>query len=153
MALGIFSLDSLQKDALDSIVWQCPKMGGSVVYRARALYRMEEMVLFDDLDNCDPFDALIGPNQGPTAQTLHPGKTSLSPNPAKQEVMLTIAEGTVVDRVKVVNLNGQTMAEHALPANSRMFSFSVAGIPDGIYFVELKDGRKTVHTEKLVISR
>ncbi|HHM21016.1 MAG TPA: T9SS type A sorting domain-containing protein [Bacteroidetes bacterium] len=154
VAQGLYSFTSSQRNSLDAIATQCPKMGGSAVYGARALYQLVDKIHYNDRAVCYPPNNPLLHNTGQAGQaTMATASVSLYPNPAKGEVSLMLGEGILADRVEIVNLNGQVMAVRDFADGGRYVNMSIAGIPAGIYFVEIKDGKKTVQTEKLVIQR
>ena len=77
----------------------------------------------------------------------------LYPNPAKEEVNIALSTGIFADRAEIVNLSGQTVAAHDIADGSRYINMTVANFPPGIYFVKIKEGRKTVQVEKLAVQR
>jgi hypothetical protein len=155
VALGNYSLSAQQRAALYPVTLQCPKMGGSTVFLARALYRLEDpsAIFYNDLNACSPPDALVASNNGQQQQALPSNKTFTFPNPANGEVTVVMAENVFADQVKLVHLNGQTVASYPLNEDVKRFTFSTAQVPPGIYLVKLMDGDKTIHTEKLAINR
>ena len=152
VAQNNFSLTTQQIAELDSIVWQCPDMGGEVVLRARVLYSLAVDTTFDDRDLCTPPTLLQQGGDNHKIAVSYDSESILYPNPTDGNFTLYINEGVIVDKVNIVNLSGQVLATHLLEAGQKTPSFSTASIPSGIYIVELLDGGTKILSEKLVVN-
>jgi Secretion system C-terminal sorting domain len=153
VAQGIHDFTSSQKSSLDAIANQCPKMGGSTVYKARAMYQLIEKRNYNDQDICYPSRNALMNGTGHGAQTISSPIFSIYPNPADDELVVVLNENETVDRVEIVSLRGQSVVVQSIGEPLRKVKLPIGGIPAGIYFVELKDGNRNVATEKLVIQR
>ncbi|RMG83147.1 MAG: T9SS C-terminal target domain-containing protein, partial [Bacteroidetes bacterium] len=124
-----YSLTQNQLNSLESVVWQCPLMGGKAVYRARALYLMEIDTVFNDNLLCSPPQSMIGNNQnGLTTGTY------LFPNPAQQSVTLKLEETfNTESELVIMDLNGKVINKYIITPDESQFRFSVENLPDGFY--------------------
>lgn len=153
VAQGIFDFTSSQKDSLDVIANQCPKMGGSVVYEARALYQLIEEKNYNDQDICFPSHSALVNGTGHDVNTASLPMVSIYPNPAGDEMVVALGENVMADRVEIVSLSGQPVLVRNIGEPLHKVTLPIGDIPVGIYFVELKNGNRRVSTEKLVIQR
>ncbi len=75
------------------------------------------------------------------------------PNPAKDQVTLTLGEATTEKlSVNVVNIQGQLIESTLLNKGQQRLLLSVGQWPVGMYFIEISNGQ-AVSTEKIVIQR
>lgn len=78
---------------------------------------------------------------------------SLFPNPARDEVSIRFrqaAAGEVV--VRLLNLQGQAVAQRRFPEAGPQLTLHTAGLPAGVYFVNVQAGGG-FFTEKLILQR
>lgn len=78
---------------------------------------------------------------------------SLFPNPARDEVSIRFrqaAAGEVV--VRLLNLQGQAVAQRRFPEAGPQLTLHTAGLPAGVYFVNVQAG-EGFFTEKLILQR
>ena len=152
VALGTYTLTPQQVTDLQAIVWQCPKMGGNAVYRARSLYGLAVDTVFNDWLLCAPPQQMEQDNQNVGITTLADNQSVLFPNPATKDVTLNITNSPSANRLVIMDMSGKTVMSKYLSNKMSKFNFSVANIPVGIYIVELRNGQLKIHAEKLVIS-
>ena len=76
----------------------------------------------------------------------------LSPNPATDEVTVTIdlPDKTVPATLRLLGQDGATLRQWTLPRLEHTHQFSVAGLPAGLYYVQLRTGNRG-RTVKLVV--
>jgi hypothetical protein len=153
VAQGIYDFTSSQRDSLNAIANQCPKMGGSVVYKARALYQLVEERNYNDQDICFPSHSALVNGTGDDVHTASSSIVSIYPNPADDELVVVLDEKVKADRVEIVSLGGQPVLVRNIGEQLHKVTLPIGGIPVGIYFVELKNGSRRVSIEKLVIQR
>jgi hypothetical protein len=73
------------------------------------------------------------------------------PNPANEFVTVTSASN--LSAIRVIDLSGREVRSYNLLSGKREFQFSVAALPEGLYFLEAltDDGGKGV--QRLVVQR
>lgn len=78
----------------------------------------------------------------------------LSPNPATDEVTATIdlPGNAAPATLRLLGQDGATLREWAVPRLEHSHQFSVAGLPAGLYYVQLRAGKRG-RTVKLVVGR
>lgn len=85
---------------------------------------------------------------------MPPGsKFRLYPNPATHSATLGLAPGTVADEVRVFDMAGRVVIQLPLQAGSPLTPLPVAGMPGGLYLVELRYRGERLGVEKLVLGR
>ncbi|TAK42057.1 MAG: T9SS type A sorting domain-containing protein [Saprospiraceae bacterium] len=131
VALGIDTLTQEQFDLLDTIVWQCPLMGGNAVYKARTLYLMEVDTVFYDEDTCEELEERSAFKNSPEARRTF----RLYPNPASQSVTLTLEKSNSIPfSLVITNIYGEPVFQAKITAGQSQFTFPVRDIPSGFYF-------------------
>ena len=74
-----------------------------------------------------------------------------TPNPVRQRLHLERAAGaTGAAQVRILNLQGQEILADTLAAGARQQDLDLAGLPEGVYILEIQLGGRT-HTQKLVV--
>jgi hypothetical protein len=153
VAQGSYSFTRSQISSLDAIASQCPKLGGSAVYRARALYHLIEERNYNDEDLCDPFRSVVPDEFVDEEPATYPFAVNMYPNPAHSELLIQLNGEEEVDRIEFMNLSGQTLFFHGLNEAQNQVRLFVGDVPAGIYFVHLKQGNRIVSVGKVVIQR
>ncbi|WP_425556408.1 T9SS type A sorting domain-containing protein [Hymenobacter saemangeumensis] len=74
---------------------------------------------------------------------------NLFPNPAKEEVTIEPRENLRYEWVKVLDLQGRIVEERQSKEAVGVTSFNVKAIPNGLYQVQLFDGKR-LSTQRLV---
>ncbi len=148
LGVGIHQLNGPQLLVAEAIALQCPLEGGSAVYAARALYRLNVDRIFFDDSLCQQSQ-----ERKEVTRNISPiGVIRLVPNPAKEVVtiagLLASAEKPVM--VQLINTNGMLCIEHKAFANE--LAISVASLPSGIYFCKVQPQGDKPIVLKLVIS-
>ncbi len=148
VAMGYFTLDSAQMAEVSEIAFQCPLQGGSAVYAARALYRLNEDYVFSDDSLCTgSYERQdISPRQPSVA------KLYLMPNPATE--MVTIA-GLSPDtrqplRVSLMGADGRLCMDRTMGTDAPFFS--VSSLAPGLYFCRIQVAGEVPKTLKLIVS-
>ncbi len=147
VGVGIARLNPNQLIEAEAIATQCPLTGGSAVYGARALYRLNHDRLFSDDSLCIPLGARKQPalNQDPVEGF------SLVPNPASDQVTIKglsfSKEGPV--EVSLLDMNGKTCLNRLI--NSGEAVISTAGLLDGVYICQIKSKGKPPVALKLIV--
>lgn len=78
---------------------------------------------------------------------------SLSPNPTKEELFVTIASGLTVDRIELLDALGRTAFVASAPTAIHRRTLDVSALSTGTYLVRcLRDG-EAVARERLIIAR
>jgi hypothetical protein len=76
----------------------------------------------------------------------------LYPNPAKDRVMLLMEPGTKVESIKIISMDGRIIRTFRPPdiIEGTPLSVNVAGIPKGIYMVQMQTGTSGL-SERIII--
>jgi hypothetical protein len=75
---------------------------------------------------------------------------SINPNPAREKVLVSVANKKVTQHIRLVDISGKEMMA-PLVLENELIEFSVREIPVGIYFVQLFENNVLVNTQKLLI--
>lgn len=141
-------LDALQVISLEGIIYQCPKLGGTAVYGARALYAtINDKVLYDDVAECNAQNISWRTTKPPTQLTE---EVKLYPNPSNDEVNLVFSELHPNLKLLLHNALGQVVRELVYIHNtSKHFVINVNDLPKGVYCLQIQgDALKTI---KLIV--
>lgn len=77
----------------------------------------------------------------------------LSPNPARNEVIVQLAPHMTVDRIEVMDALGHLSATKTVPGNVRRAILDTSALPAGTYAVRGLSAGHRVATERLIIAR
>ncbi len=99
-----------------------------------------EFALFDDVE----FAALTS-DEEPGLQDIQ-----LYPNPAKERVYLHLPKGLASFEIVVYNILGKPV-DCAISADHENAIIDVSDLLEGLYFVQLFDGKRPIYTEGLVV--
>lgn len=148
LCLGIAQLSQQQLAQAEAIAVQCPLEGGSAVYAARALYRLNIDRVFVDDSLCIETQERRQAQAKPVAHS----EVYLLPNPATD--MVTVAGlGSSAENltlIQLVDANGTLRLQRRTAEHE--WSFSVASLPSGIYFCRAQLGDAKPVLLKLVVS-
>lgn len=148
VGLGIKQLTPLQLSIVEPIALQCPLEGGSAVYAARALYRLQIERSFVDDSLCIPTQA----REQITTRAASNADIFLYPNPANESVTLKglVLSGDKPARIQFMDANGLLYLEQSIAEREQ--TFSVATFPSGVYFCRIQQENALPVILKLVIS-
>ncbi len=148
LGLGIHRLTASQLLIAESIAIQCPLEGGSAVYAARALYRLNADRAFNDDSLC------FGVHERRQVQTkpVEHSEIYLLPNPATDMVTVAGLSASAENPalIQLADANGVLRMEHKVA--EREWAFSVTSLPSGIYFCRAQLGDAKPVVLKLVVS-
>ncbi len=149
IALGVFTLDAAQQNALLGVATQCPKLGGDAVLQARELYtRLVRDTIFDDEVLCET--GARGRGTESEVLGMQPrNKVLLVPNPTLDHFTLRFS-GLPISTpitVRIFDTSGKGYKE-LIVHNGEILSHSFA---PGLYFCHVYIGEEIADIIKLVV--
>ncbi len=105
--------------------------------------------------NCDSTSVIDALPQAPPPPLSQAG-FSLAPNPATDVATLYLSQAALIaegQRVELFDVSGRLVKTFALPNFAAVYTFSVADLPNGIYYCHLQHNDRVYGTQKLVIIR
>jgi hypothetical protein len=75
-------------------------------------------------------------------------RLTVFPNPANDYLVLTTDEACVGSRIEIVDMYGKVLLME--PLKSTSMQLDISNFADGLYFLQLKQGNKTVDVLKIV---
>lgn len=141
-ASGSDTLTAAQFAEVSPIAHQCPSIGGTAVYLARALYQIKEPMRFNDDELCIPIEERYA-----AAKSSPQAKALLWPNPSKEQINLWIptVPTNQVAHVRLMDVSGKTIQALdalLLEGNTTM---DIGGLEAGMYFCRIQvDGKPEV---------
>ena len=149
------NLDATQWATIAVIAAQCPYAGGKAVYEARAIYALISNEIYDDHSICAAvgIEARIAPPKSPKGGELAPSPSGrvgvgLYPNPTQGIVQLFVPATYQGASIAITNAVGQTMQTAAI--NGLVNTLNLGDLPEGIYFVTLRQAGQIVYQTKIV---
>jgi len=152
LARGIDTFTVSQTADIYEIANQCPISGGKGVYYARSLLRLiDDSTDFDDKFLC--FAEGIEYRQAQTQNLIKESEWDIFPNPANNAISLQNTNPILGEIHLIwVNLLGITVAQQSISMKGNEQIISTAFLPDGIYYLQIKqDGNNTI-SKKVVIT-
>jgi hypothetical protein len=149
---GAYRLDSAQLAAIEPIAFQCPFEGGHAVYRARALYLLNERAAFNDVQLCQNSEDRP-PSLPGAALPAEPAEDfRLFPNPARDSWRLGVPQAYIGQplSIRIYSLAGQLVGSREVRAAAPL-ELMEPKLESGLYFVEAWSGRQRVFTGRLAI--
>jgi photosystem II stability/assembly factor-like uncharacterized protein len=73
---------------------------------------------------------------------------SFHPNPVREH--LNIQSSTAFSRIRIAGASGGSISTIELPVAATQYSLDLRGVSSGIYIVELYDGKRILHRQKIV---
>ncbi|MFN0215491.1 MAG: T9SS type A sorting domain-containing protein [Saprospiraceae bacterium] len=147
LGMGIAQLNPEQLAEAESIAIQCPLVGGSAVYAARALYRLNiDKVFVDDSLCISTQERKEAHEKKPTVEAV-----SLVPNPASEVVTIKGISLSKEQPVEVIlfDMNGKVRIHRVIETGDA--TLSTIGLLDGVYICEIKVRGKPPIALKLII--
>jgi len=125
-------------------------------YRLSRLFSLVLAVIKVTADGC--LDTLYCGLVAPTFTEEAQGESRamlVYPNPASSSVTIGLGEGLPSGGLVVFyNAQGVEVLRETLPAGARENTFSVEGLPTGLYYIEVRDnGQDTVRPGRLIVDR
>ncbi|MFN0215213.1 MAG: T9SS type A sorting domain-containing protein, partial [Saprospiraceae bacterium] len=148
VGMGIPQLSPQQLAEAEAIAIQCPLEGGSAVYAARALYRLNEDRTFFDDSLCQQSQER---KEIQSKQTTVEG-ISLVPNPANEMVSikgLFLSKEQPVE-IALLDINGK-LCIHRVIETGREAILSTTELLEGVYICQVKVRGKPPVALKLIV--
>lgn len=147
LGVGIAQLSSQQLTLAEAIAVQCPLEGGSAVYAARALYRLNIDRVFVDDSLCVETQERRQPvKKQPVVEGI-----SLIPNPANELVTikgLSLSKEQPVE-VSLLDLNGRVCLNRVVETGE--LTLSTSDLLQGVYICQIKVRGKPPVALKLIV--
>jgi len=144
-----FHYDSLQGVLLLSVAKQCPREGGSIIYKARILYQIVKDTLFDD-SSCKLAPTVVRSNKDKTNNI----EIIYSPNPAHNSITLELIDLKQNEEfsIAILDLNGrEKFTQKITNPKSRNVTLTIPDNLYGIYIATIKGkDDEILHKQKLV---
>ncbi|MCO6493627.1 MAG: PKD domain-containing protein [Phaeodactylibacter sp.] len=87
-------------------------------------------------------------------ETIHtPPGFSVFPNPASSRLTVSSGRPFAGQRLSLCSVMGKEVLAHKMPEGATAFTFSVAGLPPGVYFVRVWEGAAAVWSARVVVGR
>ncbi|HFA50873.1 MAG TPA: T9SS type A sorting domain-containing protein, partial [Bacteroidetes bacterium] len=151
VAQGIYTLTPAQTTTLEGIIYQCPNYGGNAVFKARAIYSLENDVEYDDGQLCGE---VAGRASNDLTTDAKPKAFKLYPNPANDRLNIVLGEMEDTGAtLQVADVTGKTVRQYELPSEQSRYSFDTSDLAEGIYFIKIMQGKKQLFVRTFVISR
>ncbi len=151
VARGHANFSPGQLATLESIADQCYICGGDGVFLARSLYALADPnKLYNDDLLCGGQLIKREPSQG-----IHSDQFKVSPNPANTWALLESASDVELEgEIMLFDLSGRLISTEAITIGDGISHLlDLSNVSTGFYTVKVLMGGKTVHTDKLVITR
>jgi len=148
LGAGVPSLSPEQLAVEEAIALQCPLEGGSAVFAARALYRLNEDRVFMDDSLC------LGAQERRqiSESTSTVSTVKLAPNPATETVHISGLQASPEKSavVSLINTSGVVCLERTVAQSET--TLDASALPNGLYFCRIwSEGYRTT-TLKLVVA-
>ncbi|MBK8296843.1 MAG: T9SS type A sorting domain-containing protein [Saprospiraceae bacterium] len=144
-----FHYDSMQGVLLLSVAKQCPREGGSIIYKARILYQIVKDTLFDD-SSCKLAPTVVRSNKDKTNNI----EIIYSPNPAHNSITLELIDLKQNEEfsIAILDLNGRDkFTQKITNPKSRNVTLTIPDNLYGIYIATIKGkDDEILHKQKLV---
>jgi len=142
-----FTLDPDQFAEVTAIAEQCPLVGGSAVYQARALYQMHEVRDFDDSVYCES----VAPRATMPKQRVTSTSMTILPNPADQYLLIQLPTEDLNRRIRLLDTNGRSLGEWMVLPDANQQQIRTSELPAGLYLIQLWTNGRIVDTQRIVI--
>lgn len=169
---GIDTLNDGDSTFIVEMAAQCPYIGGTAVYKARALlatYMPSQ--LFDDIKICNNIGVYKNSNNNTGESSLLSLESDylksikpnfenailkendllLFPNPTANQLNIRYKYASD-SKLQIVNILGTTVKEIELPAHNTHISVLVQDLFPGIYTYRQVENKNILHTGKLIIT-
>ena len=149
---GAYRLDSAQLAVIEPIAFQCPFEGGHAVYRARALYLLNERAAFNDVQLCQNSEDRP-PSLPGAALSAEPAEDFLLfPNPTQGGWNLGVPESHVGQplSIRIHDISGQLLGRREIRAAASIERID-SRLESGIYFIEAWHEGQRIFSGRLVV--
>ncbi|MDX2133606.1 MAG: T9SS type A sorting domain-containing protein [Saprospiraceae bacterium] len=151
LAQDSFDLSESERDSLSALAHQCPEVGGSAVYLARALFvQLIAEKGFADDSLCASTEREAKRHLPDAEET--PNDMQLVPNPASGVVWVF---GLPTDgsrrTIRLFNAAGQQVARQAVPGEATTHPFDVTQLPAGVYHCRVSSENGMRVSKRLMI--
>ena len=136
---------------VQTIIQQCPLVGGQSVIRARNMYRkINENLVYDDYNSCLAQGIYRTPQSALNSQDIQ--QMILKPNPANSQTEIYFT-AVVSNNTKIIVLDntGRVVLSELMNRNNFSFVLHTGQFAPGLYFIEAYNGISLVAKEKLII--
>ncbi|MCC6413931.1 MAG: T9SS type A sorting domain-containing protein [Saprospiraceae bacterium] len=148
LGIGIAQLNQQQLAVVEAIALQCPLEGGSAVFAARALCRLNKDRVFMDDSLC-----LGTQERRQISEITSPVSTvKLAPNPATETVLISGLQASPEKSavVSLINTSGVVCLERTVAQGES--TLDVSTLPNGLYFCRIWSEGHRITTFKLVVA-
>ncbi|MBK9108836.1 MAG: T9SS type A sorting domain-containing protein [Saprospiraceae bacterium] len=149
--LGVtdFSFNSTQAAEILDVAEQCPRLGGVIVYQARAMYKWYASQTYDDYDCLDT--SMVIRQKTDRSSNLH---FIVKTNPAQQQIIVHLKADDYSSPkvIELCNIHGQVISRHPVNHDINHQIIDVPNMPDGMYLLNLKNGKQTLASQPVIIS-
>ena len=152
LAKGIYAFTIDQKTLINDVAEQCPFIGGTSVYTARALQSLYYPQEYDDEVICAETEKRSEDLGKIIEKTI---TADIYPNPAKDDLNIQFSQSLKNDSyLNIFDLTGKQVLRGNLPAGIGLYKIKTGVMSAGIYFYKVEDGNKrTISSGKFVISK
>ena len=143
---------STRNPQLAAIAFQCPFEGGHAVYRARALYLLNERAAFNDVQLCQNSEDRP-PSLPGAALSAEPAEDFLLfPNPTQGGWNLGVPESHVGQplSIRIHDISGQLLGRREIRAAASIERID-SRLESGIYFIEAWHEGRRIFSGRLVV--
>ncbi len=151
--VGDDQLTEGQKTTMQFIANQCPFINYDIVSKARSAYRMyADTSYYDDSAICHQVGIINKMATSANNKVQNELKISVYPNPTKDIVTLHLSAVPSANlRIFVTDIQGKVYLNESMTENTRNHEFNTARWAEGIYFIQLYEGKKLISTQKLSV--
>ncbi|MBK9106915.1 MAG: T9SS type A sorting domain-containing protein [Saprospiraceae bacterium] len=144
-----FSFNSTQAAEILDVAEQCPRLGGVIVYQARALYKLYASQTYDDYDCLDT--SMVIRQKTDRSSNLH---FIVKTNPAQQQIIVHLKADEYSSHkvIELCNIHGQVISRHPVNHDINHQIIDVPNMPNGMYLLNLKNGKQTLASQPVIIS-
>ncbi|MEL7422850.1 MAG: T9SS type A sorting domain-containing protein [Bacteroidota bacterium] len=165
IGLTVAEYDAADIQALESIAYECPLLGGNAVFRARTVLKELGTYNFtDDLSNCQPAALQAIENKEPLSDhslidfqggniDASSKKWTAYPNPTTSQITITGRDFSKVKSIRLYDLSGKLYQEWL--KSSLVPTFSLENVIDrsGVYYLDIEEIGGTTQAVRVVIIR
>lgn len=147
-----YVLDSAQTAQLLSVASQCPREGGSIVFKARALYQMVDDTLWNDSGCIEDYMSLRSAKKN----IFTNNSFDIYPVPASDKLNLRIKSIDKYESIdlEIYNLTGKSVHhQHIYRPAASMVEIPIDKLQSGVFIGIVKYQNEVLHIQRLIISR
>lgn len=144
-----FSFNSTQAAEILDVAEQCPRLGGVIVYQARALYKLYASQTYDDYDCLDT--SMVIRQKTDRSSNLH---FIVKTNPVQEHIIVQLKVGEISSPMvlELCNIHGQVLSRQPVIHDKNHQRIDVINVQDGMYLLILKNGKQTLASQPVIIS-